>query len=63
MTYQKFALVLTICFVFAALSVSAQVSPAAPPSTDAAVGLISLESMLIGLVGVTVSFFALTAAI
>ncbi|KAK1383741.1 gibberellin-regulated protein 14-like [Heracleum sosnowskyi] len=46
-----------------ALSVSAQVSPAAPPTTDAAVGLISFESMLIGVVGVAISFFALTAAV
>ncbi|WOG93378.1 hypothetical protein DCAR_0312662 [Daucus carota subsp. sativus] len=63
MACQKIALVLAVCFVFAALSVSAQVSPAAPPSTDAAVGLISFESMLIGVFAVAVSFFALTAAV
>lgn len=63
MTYQKIALVLAICFMFAAVSVSAQVSPAAPPTTDAAAGLISFESMLIGVFGVAISFFALTAAV
>ncbi|KAL8132420.1 hypothetical protein AgCh_008063 [Apium graveolens] len=44
-----------------AISVSAQMSPssAPAPSTDAAVGLISVESMFVGVVGVAISLFVL----
>lgn len=56
---QKIGAIFAIWFAFTALSVAAQVGTPAPAPSHAPAGLASVQSTVVGVVGVAISFFFL----